>query len=462
MKKILYFSLLLGLALSYTSCQDEEDLLFDKSAAERLNEIKGVYSQRLWASPNGWAMQYYPTYENEAPYGTGYLMLCDFNNDYSVRVAMNNSVTNNQYKEDTSAWEIITDNGPVLTFNSFNSVIHTFSNPEDIQSTTDETETGRGYEGDYEFVIVDAPEDASYMMLKGKKRGTYSLLTPMEDNVNYEEYLSDIRAFHDLMFAADAPTFDVLHFGDSIYKLEDANDGIPNIYPYDGDAILDESFNPFLITKRGNDYYLRFRDKFKVNEEETVQDFRYDSERDVFVSVDNSAYYMDGDNALRFYKETADLNSGSWEISRTKSEMSDQFNTAYSKLVSDFKAAGVTLNTVSICWAKDRDATDYKYCLDIKYRDGRNTSHALYNLGYITEDGKLKYSYDGALPSGGNLLVEVPTIQNFISIIAQQFNVTAAKTKFNLNTLRFTSAANPDMWFTIKFAKNEEFGGGSI
>ncbi|MDY6230383.1 MAG: DUF4302 domain-containing protein, partial [Prevotella sp.] len=196
MKKILYFSLLLGITLSFTSCKDDEDLLFNESAAERLNQIKSVYSQRLWASPNGWAMQYYPTYENEAPYGTGYLMLCDFNEDYSVRVAIStyNSFTQkNEYKEDVSAWEIITDNGPVLSFNSYNSVLHTFSDPEDIPSTTDETETGRGYEGDYEFVIVDAPEDASHMMLKGKKRGTYSLLTPMEEGVDYEEYLTDIR-----------------------------------------------------------------------------------------------------------------------------------------------------------------------------------------------------------------------------------------------------------------------------
>lgn len=98
------------------------------------------------------------------------------------------------------------------------------------------------------------------------------------------------------MFATDSPTFDVIYFGDNRYKLEDANDGIPNIYPYDGDAILDESFNPFLITKRGDDYYLRFRDEFKVNENETVQDFRYDKEKDIFVSVDNPEYYMDGDS----------------------------------------------------------------------------------------------------------------------------------------------------------------------
>lgn len=450
MKKILYFSLLLGLALSYTSCQDEEDLLFDKSAAERLNEIKGVYSQRLWASPNGWAMQYYPTYENEAPYGTGYLMLCDFNNDYSVRVAMNNSVTNNQYKEDTSAWEIITDNGPVLTFNSFNSVIHTFSNPEDIQSTTDETETGRGYEGDYEFVIVDAPEDASYMMLKGKKRGTYSLLTPMEDNVNYEEYLSDIRAFHDLMFAADAPTFDVLHFGDSIYKLEDANDGIPNIYPYDGDAILDESFNPFLITKRGNDYYLRFRDKFKVNEEETVQDFRYDSERDVFVSVDNSAYYMDGDNPLRFYMQTIDTRIGYCDFSRAAGDMSEKFAAYYNDVVAGFKNVKATMNGISLRWAKAKNETEANFCTLVNYKT-KNNATLLYVMDTQSDGEGITFQYTTPKGNGQNILNTVPALQTFLDVLSQKYIITASKTKFNLNTLKFTSASDPDLWFTLNY-----------
>ena len=462
MKKILYFSLLLGVALSYTSCKDDEDLLFNESAAERLNQIKSVYSQRLWASPNGWAMQYYPTYENEAPYGTGYLMICDFNEDYSVRVAMNNAATNNTYKEDVSEWEVITDNGPVLTFNSFNSVLHTFSNPEDIQSTTGETETGRGYEGDYEFVIVDAPEDASYMMLKGKKRGTYSLLTPMEDDVNYEEYLTDIRDFHNLMFATDSPTFDIIYFGDNKYKLEDANNGIPNIYPYEGDAILDESFNPFLITKRGDDYYLRFRDKFKVNEEETVQDFRYDRTKDIFVSVDNESYYMDGDSPARFYMETVKKNNGVWDISTKKDEASEKFLQAYNSLAADFKADGTPLRGLKISWNKDKNETDYSYSLTLQYRDKGKSNDAIYVIESTSENENVTYNYVGALVSGQNLLNDIPTIQDFLNLMCQEFTVTASKTKFNLNTLRFTSNSDPDFWFTIVFDANEDVEVGNL
>ena len=198
MKKIFCISLILASALAFSSCVKEEEDIFDKSAAERLNEASDLYSSRLMASPNGWAMQLYPTTQNEYPYGNGYLLLCRFNADHSVNVSMDNVFSDNKYAEDTSLWEVLTDNGPVLSFNSYNKCLHAFSDPYDLPFTGDKdntiNETGTGAEGDYEFIIVDAPEDASYMMLKGKKRGTYNLLTPIEVGVDYKEYLADVKA----------------------------------------------------------------------------------------------------------------------------------------------------------------------------------------------------------------------------------------------------------------------------
>ena len=62
-------------ALAFTSCAGEEDDIFSASAAERLNESSAKYSARLEAQPNGWAMQYYPTYQEEYPSGRGFLFL---------------------------------------------------------------------------------------------------------------------------------------------------------------------------------------------------------------------------------------------------------------------------------------------------------------------------------------------------------------------------------------------------
>ena len=71
MNKILTASLLLGAALTFSACSNEEDDIFDQSAAERLNAAVDLYSSRREAQRNGWAMQLYPTLQNEAPYGNG-------------------------------------------------------------------------------------------------------------------------------------------------------------------------------------------------------------------------------------------------------------------------------------------------------------------------------------------------------------------------------------------------------
>ena len=135
------------MTLVFTGCAGEEEDLFATSAAERLSSAMVTYSNRLADAGGKWAMEYYPTNGLEAPQGLGYLMLLDFGKDNSVKVAMDNNFTNNVYKEDESIWEMIADNGPVLTFNTYNECMHAFSDPKDIPFTKDK-ETGLGAEGE--------------------------------------------------------------------------------------------------------------------------------------------------------------------------------------------------------------------------------------------------------------------------------------------------------------------------
>lgn len=439
MNKIFSAVLVLAATATFTSCvQKEEDDLFDHSAAERLNAASALYSQRLTASPNGWAMQLYPTTKNEAPYGNGYLVLCDFDEDKSVKVAMNNSLTNNSYKEDRSGWDVITDNGPVLSFSTYNSVMHLFSNPENVSGTEDD-ETGRGVEGDYEFIIVDAPEDASYMMLKGKKRGTYNLFTPIEEGVDYQEYLADVKSFQNKMFSSDAPTFNVMYFGENVYKMEDANDGIPNVYPYDGDAVIDESFNPFLVTKRGDQYYLRFRDAIDINDEETVQDFHYNTETDHFESVDNQEYFISGDDPLRFFKQAVLEDGNEWRWTR-KTEMSDDIQTLLDKISSSITRGN--LNRVAL-----KQGEDNKMEFILYYTvSGSGSSTANYIFSYNFDEDGLSLQYEGPKATkDNNFLSRTDGVADLLSALSQKFTVTPAVTAFDLNNVKLTGASG--MWF---------------
>ena len=452
MKKILSLTLLLAAGIGFTACVNEEDDLFDKTAAERLNEASALYSSRLMAQPNGWAMQLYPTNDNEAPYGSGYLVLCRFNKDHSVVVSMKNQFTDNVYRTDTSLWEVITDNGPVLSFNSHNDCLHAFTDPEDILWTgnADEpnNETGTGVGGDYEFIIVDAPEDASYMMLKGKKRGTYNLFTPVEEGVEYESYLADVENFMKTMFPSSNPTFDVLHTPNGDFKMTGIDDGIPNIFPYDGDEIIDESFNAFLITKRGDDYYLRLRDSFKIEngeEEASEQEFMYHPDQDLFIGTGDDRFIIDGDEPNRFFRQALIDETRQWRWN-AKSEMSAAYGDLMTKLSDAFKSKKLTYDRNILKYNTSKD----KVVMTVSYKRNTSTISLDYIFGYsFDESNKLTLTYEGPNDKAAEtMLTQIPEIKGIVDAMNGQLNVKPSSTRFNLNNLRIETK-DSNLWFDI-------------
>ncbi len=465
MKKIIFSFAIAAMALSLTGCAGEEDNIFEKSAAERLNESSDKYSARLEAQPNGWAMQYYPTLKDESPAGSGYLILMDFDADHSVRVAMDNRFSGNAYATATSGWEVIKDNGPVLSFNTFNSCMHAFSDPEDIPWTSD-NEQSEGCGGDYEFIIVDAPEDASYMMLKGKKRDTYNLLTPVEEGVDYEKYLADVKAFHNKMFSASAPVGNIIHFGpDSIYNMDDSNDGLPNIYPKGSDAIANESFNPFLITKRGNDYYIRFRDAFKRDYlEGTLQELRYDSEKDMFIGTDNPEFNIQGYPVDEFFRDYANgKGDHQFNVSLDENEMSPKFKTYIDNLYTDFTTmrggkANKPYGFVGLRYQWNVRNDSFQWL--VRYTPGTASATSVgYNYTFEMNGDKVTFGYTGhgieanlkpdQTPASTNVYNALPAVQAITAMFSQQFVVTNALTKFDVTRVKLTSVSDPDLWFTV-------------
>ncbi len=447
MNKIFSIALLCSAALSFTACVNEEDDLFDKSAAERLNEASDLYSQRLTASPNGWAVQLYPTKQDEAPYGTGYLLMFRFHANKSVDASMNNALSNNRYMTDTSTWEVITDNGPVLSFNTYNKVVHTFSDPEDVPSTGTQDvpndETGTGIGGDYEFIIVDAPEDASYMMLKGKKRGTYNLLTPVEEGIDYESYLADVKNFQSTMFPSSSPTFDVIHVGEKQFKMIDFSNGVPNIYPYDGDPVMDQTFNPFLVTKRGNDYYLRFRDAKTYDDGATVQDFKYDAERDVFQSVDREDCYIDGDDPLRFFDQRLATEHARLQVLFKADQCSASMKELTDNINNGLKAVNKKYSLAALYIIYNESAA--KYYLRVQYGE---SNVADYELSYSKEDDGATFAYVQPKDNvAQNVLNRVPELQTLFNNMSTKFTVGGLTTKFNLGNEKLTSTTDANFWF---------------
>lgn len=452
MKKIFSIFAVALAAFAFASCAGDEDDLFSQSAAERLNEASDLYSSRLTAQPNGWAMQLYPTTKDEAPYGNGYLVLMRFHKNHQVDVSMNNVLTNNVFLSDSSSWDVITDDGPVLSFDTHNEALHKFSDPDDVPQTgtsdNPNDETGTGIGGDFEFIIVDAPEDASYMMLKGKKRGTYNLLTPVEEGVDYESYLTDVKGFMSKMFPANYPTYNLLHAADSLYRFDGADDGLPSIYLDGADAITTGKFNPFLITKRGQDYYLRFRDKATYNGL-TVQEFRYSRDSDEFVSVDNKDVYISGNDAISFFNSYLGTSAHRWAVTVSANEdlstlMSDSYLTIFNQISNEFKAVNKNYYIRSLSLRNDNGAIK----LSIDYSGRVPARYVDYNLTKTeNSDGSVKFEYTGCDDAAQKILNRVPSIQQMIDLLcSSDYSIKGGDTNFNLTNIRLTSKSDANNW----------------
>ena len=393
-------------------------------------------------------MQLYPTTEDKKYFGNGYLLLMDFNEDHSVKVGMRNVFSNNQYMEDTSSWEVITDNGPVLSFNTFNKCLHTFSDPEDLAITPGQysnDETGTGVGGDYEFIVVDAPEDGSHLMLKGKKRATYNLLTPLEDGVVFKDYIEDVQNFQQDMFPLSAANDNYLVLGDSVMVVDSLSTGIPSIYPKGADQVAYQIFNPFLVTKRSGEYYIRFRDAFTLKDGTKAQDFRYDAAQDKFLETSNPNAMIIPTVPADFFSETLLGGEKGWRLNRS-SDKSESASAAYNKMYTEMSSFNpkTTLNYILL------KAVDGQVCLNVYYRQKNSNSVAKYyfNVERTAEGCRLVYDKPAA-EEHANFLASFPALNEFIGQLSQNFYIQSTKTDFLLNTVKLVSVADADYCFAV-------------
>lgn len=411
-----------------TSCVSEEDDLFSSSAAERLMQAEKDYTERLISSEGGWVMELYPTNEVIEPgddyeqMGMGYVVVAKFNKDNSVKVAMNNSESHDAYMEDSSIWEIISDNGPVLTFNTYNQVLHTFSDPMGYG------DIGTGIGGDYEFVVINLEKDAEYAMLKGKKRGTYNRLTRLEPGTDFEQYLQDLKDFKVNTFGVSAPNYIVLDMGDKKYKIEGIVGNICNIYPYDGDAIANSSYWTYLITKHNGKYYLRFRDTFKADNGKEAQEFEFNPSTMQFVDVKDAECKIMGPSAddIASIFERSLYNGAAWSWNR-KSTMSDSFKSLVDAVYAGITAYGSNYtmdDSHSIDLAMNADGT--KVLLSINYKSGRASTKVQYRYNVAFEGSKMKLTYDTYVNSNANTFyTKIPAVKAIVDAIGTDLEASA-------------------------------------
>ena len=182
------YLLLIGLfAATMVACSRDEESLFDKSAAERAQEAIETAFDVLTSNEAGWEVAYFPNLETSSK---GYNMVWKFNANGKVSATAKNSTTtmNKMMTDSASTWAVKSDYGPILTFDTYNDVIHAFSDPQN---------NGAGLLGDYEFLILKATPEV--VILKGKKHSAYSVMRPMK-TTNLEAYFAACEKMQSYLF----------------------------------------------------------------------------------------------------------------------------------------------------------------------------------------------------------------------------------------------------------------------
>lgn len=181
MKKISYLIIFLSSILLF-SCSPQEDNLFDDSTSNRVDAALKSHKDILMGAENGWLMEYFPA--RGQLYG-GYNLLARFSNEgatFAGENALSLDTSEGLYSLKFSA-------GPVLTFDTYNEILHYFSDPNSKVSGVGSD--GKGMEGDFEFLVLKASQDS--IILKGKKTENKIVMTPLPKDESWSTFLNEME-----------------------------------------------------------------------------------------------------------------------------------------------------------------------------------------------------------------------------------------------------------------------------
>lgn len=417
---------------SFVACTPEEEDLFAQSSAERLNAVVPSYTDLLCNAPNGWAMEYFVNNDWEP----GYVYLMKFNKDTSVKIAGDNVWIGGKYTESTSVFEVITDDGPVLTFNTYNPIFHVFATPDDITGNgapSDINESGYGHRGDYEFVIEEA--DDNLVILKGKKWGLTILLRRLADDVDWEEYMADLRDVKSRLFNAKAPEV-VLTVGKKRFVMDNASSGSISFYPEDGDALTETTKVPYIVTSDG----IRLVKPFKGTDGKdgfAVQTFVMNESGLVCTDAGQSA-------SITSYAPARWLadQKKAWIVDAA--DFGGVFSAAYAEFAAKIKTKYKALKNMTLMYDNKHDnAFSFNWSTS-KYTGNR------YGEIQVDDNDIVRFEFSGEGDDNGNLMYnDVPAIGAFLDLLqAGPFKAEYIQ-PLDASRIKFTSMDNAEDYFLV-------------
>ena len=156
--------------LGAQSCLKSYVEYFDTSSAERIATYLSDLDAMLGGEQYGWRLEYFVGNE-DGDFG-GINVALKFDAEKGEVTAMSEENETDAY---TSHYVLTTDSGPVLSFDTYNPILHKYG------TASPEYYEGRG--GDYQFFIIGYDKDSKVVRLKGKRNGKFCSLHPLTESI---------------------------------------------------------------------------------------------------------------------------------------------------------------------------------------------------------------------------------------------------------------------------------------
>ena len=404
--------LFIGLAVVslLCACNRDEKNLFEQSAAERAQYTLDN-AQNVLVQQEAWEMLYFANRETR-----GYNIVLKFYEDGKVVASAQNSLTTkNELVTDSSTWVVRNDYGPIISFDTYNDVLHAWADPQ---------LDGDGYLGDYEFLILEVSSER--MILKGKKHSAYTILRPMP-KMEVADYFKTCNAQLANYFGNNAIM--TLYQGGNTYYLHNGVTGIftltevgkpvpevdPVIYP------LCPTLDGFIVCYAFNS--TEYMDRGVAMEHlYTLSGNRFVGEQGSIIgSGDLNTLFMTYFSNNKGWKADLTTSTGTFKDAVTA------FNEA---LIAQSKDSKAKLTSVAITYSGTELIGNYVLRIKYEYKkDGKGTKQSL-TLDYVikvnSKDGKIVLTYvEPADDLAANWYAKLPALVDLINSVMDSFTLSA-------------------------------------
>lgn len=209
------------LSLVITGCTFEQEDYFDETASLRIThinqKIKNQLVQQSSDANHGWVIQYFVAGTDDYDF-EGFNIFGRFFEDGKVTLASNHRYLRNgnanKYTEATSTFKMLAEEGPVLSFDTWNDILTVFEDPVDPSAAPGSiVNNGEGMNGDHNLVLASLEDDQ--ILFHGERHRASIRFIPCDRP--WEEYIQVVNDMKDKISNSTLTSYYVTNSTDTMY-----------------------------------------------------------------------------------------------------------------------------------------------------------------------------------------------------------------------------------------------------